>query len=112
MSHLAPSVISESALVITEVKITLMDDGALRAFATITFNDSFVVHGLKVIERTKGRFVAMPSRARRDGTHQDVAHPVTRKFRAYMEAAVLAAYDAALAEADGYGASGDSDEGE
>ena len=85
-------------LVITEVKITPQDDGALRAFVTITFNDSFVVRGLKVIEGAKGRFVAMPSRQRNDGSHQDIAHPITREFRGYMEAQVLAAFAAEIGE--------------
>lgn len=80
------------AVVITEVKLTLQEDGALRAFATITFNDCFVVRGLKVIEGMKGRFVAMPSRQRRDGSHQDVAHPINKDFRGYLEATVLSAY--------------------
>ena len=85
-------------LVITEVRITPQDDGALRAFATITFNDSFVIRGLKVIEGMKGRFVAMPSRQRRDGSYQDIAHPITKDFRAYMEASVLQAYVAEAGE--------------
>jgi stage V sporulation protein G len=111
MNHLAPSPAPDSALVITEVKIALVDDGALRAFATITFNGCFVVRGLKVIDGAKGLFVAMPSRPRRDRTHQDIAHPVTKEFRAYMESVVLAEYEAALREA-GYVESRDSDGGE
>lgn len=85
-------------IVITEVKITPQNDGALRAFVTITLNDSFVIRGLKVIEGVKGRFVAMPSRQRHDGSHHDVAHPITREFRAYMEAQVLTAYAATVGE--------------
>ena len=114
MSQLAPSLAPESALVITEVKIALVDDGALRAFVTITFNDCFVVHGLKVIQGTKGRFVAMPSRPRRDGTHQDIAHPITKEYRAYLEAVVLGAYEAEVGAGDDgdYVASRGSDGGE
>lgn len=92
--HDPPAPVQDMPIVITEVKIVPQEDGALRAFATITFNDCFVVRGLKVIEGGKGRFVAMPSRQRRDGRHQDIAHPITREFRAYMETAVLHAYAA------------------
>ncbi|NNE42647.1 MAG: transcriptional regulator [Gemmatimonadetes bacterium] len=85
-------------MVITEIKLIVQQDGALRAYATITFNDCFVVHGVKVIEGAKGRFVAMPSRKRRDGSHQDVAHPITKDFRGYLEATVLQAYCAEVGE--------------
>lgn len=97
-------------LEITEVRVTLQDEGALRAFATITFNDCFVVRGLKVIEGAKGCFVAMPSRQRRDGSHQDIAHPINRGFRAYLEEVVLGAYEAELGlPAAAHGESGRSD---
>jgi len=100
----------DGRLVITEVKVTPQDDGALRAFVTITFNDCFVIRGLKVIEGSKGRFVAMPSRQRYDGSHQDIAHPITKDFRAYLEAQVLGAFAAQVGEKlgeDGDGASAD-----
>lgn len=85
-------------LVITDIRITVQDDRALRAFVTITLNEVFVIHGLKIIEGAKGRFVAMPSRPRRDGKHQDIAHPITREWRDYMEAFVLSEYEALLEE--------------
>lgn len=88
-------------LEITDVRVTPQRDRALLAFATITLNGVFVVHGLKIIEGAKGRFVAMPSRSRRDGNHQDVAHPITREWRGYMEECVLRAYDELAAERDG-----------
>ena len=80
-------------LVITDIRVTPQHDRALLAFATITLNAVFVVHGLKIIDGAKGRFVAMPSRARRDGKHQDIAHPITRPWRDYMEDRVLEAYE-------------------
>jgi stage V sporulation protein G len=61
-------------LEITEVRISLRDDDKLKAFASMTFNDQFVIRGLKIIEGTNGMFVAMPSRKRPDCTYQDIAH--------------------------------------
>jgi stage V sporulation protein G len=80
-------------LIITEVRITPQRSGALAAFASITLNDLFTVHGLKIIIRPERRFVAMPSRRRADDSHCDVAHPIRKSWRDYMEAAVLEAYD-------------------
>jgi DNA-binding cell septation regulator SpoVG len=67
---------------ITEVRITL------------TFDSSFVVRGLKVISGANGYFVSMPSRRRKDGTFQDLAHPVTNEMRKKIEEAVLDAFEA------------------
>jgi stage V sporulation protein G len=93
-----PVLSSPGALTITEVRIQPQNARALKAFASITFNDAFVVRGLKVIEGLDGRFVAMPARKRKDDTFQDVAHPVTKEFRAYMESVVLRAYMEAVGE--------------
>ncbi|MCX5800359.1 MAG: SpoVG family protein [Candidatus Eisenbacteria bacterium] len=78
---------------ITEVRITLRDDQKLRAFASITIDNCFVVRGLKVIEGRDSRvFVAMPSKKKVDGTYQDVAHPINNECRDTLEDAVLRAY--------------------
>ncbi|MDP6418263.1 MAG: septation regulator SpoVG [Candidatus Krumholzibacteria bacterium] len=77
---------------ITEVRISLREDEKLKAFASITFEDSFVVRGLKIIEGANGTFVAMPSRRRNDGTYQDVAHPVNNETRQRIEARILGEY--------------------
>lgn len=78
---------------ITEVRITLRDDQKLRAFASITIDNCFVVRGLKVIEgRDNKVFVAMPSKKKTDGTYQDVAHPINNECRQALEDAVLCAY--------------------
>ncbi len=77
---------------ITEIRITLRDEERLKAFANITFDDAFVVRGLKVINGDSGFFVSMPSRKRADGTHQDIAHPVNNQMRKIIEAKVLEAY--------------------
>jgi stage V sporulation protein G len=77
---------------ITEVRISLRSDDKLKAFASITFDDCFVVRGLKIIEGANGTFVAMPSRKRNDGTYQDVAHPVNNHTRQRIEAKILSEY--------------------
>ncbi len=69
----------------------------LKAFATITLNECFVVTDLKIIQGNKGLFVAMPSRKRHDGTFKDVAHPLNQETRFQIEHAVLGAYEEALA---------------
>ncbi len=78
---------------ITEVRITLRDEAKLKAFVNVTFDNSFVIRGLKVINGTKGYFVSMPSRKRKNGTHQDIAHPINNEMRRMIEDKVLAAYE-------------------
>ncbi|MCD6380156.1 septation regulator SpoVG [bacterium] len=78
---------------ITEIRISLHDDNKLKAFASVTFDDCFVVRGLKLIEGTKGTFVAMPSRKRPDGSYQDIAHPINSETRSWMEKEILSAYE-------------------
>ncbi len=79
-------------LQVTEVRISLRDDDKLKAFASMTFNDAFVIRGLKIIEGTNGMFVAMPSRKKPDGTYQDVAHPINNETRKYIEEKILDEY--------------------
>lgn len=89
---------------ITDVKITLVDKGKLRAFATIVFDDCIAVHGLKVIQGQGGVFVAMPSRSLANGGNQDVAHPINNATRKWMETIIIDKYKLALE--DGFEASG------
>jgi stage V sporulation protein G len=77
---------------ITEVRVSLRDDAKLKAFASITLDDSFVIRGLKIIEGKTGTFVAMPSRRRKDGEYQDIAHPINNDAREEMERIILAEY--------------------
>ena len=78
---------------ITEVRVSLRDDAKLKAFASITIEDCFVIRGLKVIEGTHNRmFVAMPSRKRPDGKHQDLAHPIKKEMRQLIEDVVIGEY--------------------
>jgi len=77
---------------ITEVRLTLRHEERLKAFVSITFDDAFVVRGLKVIQGITGLFVAMPSRRRKDGEFRDIAHPINNETREMIEGAVLAEY--------------------
>ena len=81
---------------ITEVRVSLRNDEKLKAFVSITLNDSFVVRGLKVIRGNSGLFVAMPSRKRPDGQHQDLAHPINDSTRKYLTEKVMAEYEREL----------------
>lgn len=86
-------------LEITEVRVTLRDDNRhdrLKAFATMTLNNAFVIRGLKIIQGINGVFVAMPSRRRPDGQFQDIAHPINNETRRLMEEVVLAEYEREL----------------
>ncbi|MBU8921927.1 MAG: septation regulator SpoVG [Bacteroidales bacterium] len=78
---------------ITEIRISLRDDNKLKAFASITLDNCFVIRGLKVIEGAKGTFVAMPSRKRPDGTYQDIAHPINNSTRDWMEEQIVQAFE-------------------
>ncbi len=81
---------------ITEIRVTLRDEEKLRGFANVTFDNAFVVRGMKIIQGSSGYFVSMPSRKRPDGTHQDIAHPVNKEMRAEIEKRVLEAYEIEL----------------
>lgn len=83
---------------ITEVRVTLKDEAKLKAFASITFDDCFVLRGLKVISGSQGFFVSMPSRRTRLGTFQDIAHPITNEMRTKIETAILDAFENELSK--------------
>ena len=75
---------------ITEVKVYLAkESGRLKAYATIVFEDFFIVRDLKVIEGHKGLFVSMPSRRRKDGTFRDIVHPLNSDTRKMIEDIVI-----------------------
>ncbi len=78
---------------ITEVKVfPAKDDGRLKAYATIVFDNAFIIRDLKVIEGHKGLFVSMPSRKRKDGTFRDVVHPLNPETRRSIEDRVIDEY--------------------
>ena len=81
---------------ITDVRIRKIDGQTrLRAVVSITIDNAFAVHELRVIEGKEGLFVAMPSREAGDGTFRDLAHPINTETRAAIEKAVLDKYNAA-----------------
>lgn len=84
---------------ITEVRVSLRNDEKLKAFVSITLNDSFVIRGLKIIRGNSGLFVAMPSRKRPDGQHQDLAHPINDVTRRYLTDRVMTEYERELIQA-------------
>jgi stage V sporulation protein G len=81
---------------ITEVRISLRSDAKLKAFASITLDNCFVIRGLKIIKGASGIFVAMPSRKRKDGEYQDIAHPINNETRQWMEKIILNKYQEVL----------------
>ena len=81
---------------ITDVRIIVKDEPKLKGFANVTFDNAFVVRGMKIISGVDGYFVSMPSRRRMDGTYQDIAHPITPVMRKQLEEAILNAYQVAL----------------
>lgn len=78
---------------ITEVRVTLRDEDRLKGFANVTFDNCFVVRGMKIIEGNDGLFVSMPSRKRSNGTYQDIAHPINSRMRELIEQSVLKEYE-------------------
>ncbi|AKU91924.1 septation regulator SpoVG [Vulgatibacter incomptus] len=78
---------------ITEVRVFPINEERLKAYVTITLDDCFVVHDLKVIHGNTGLFVAMPAKKRRDGTFKDIAHPLNSATRERMEQVILDEYD-------------------
>lgn len=79
---------------ITEVKVfPSKENGRLKAYATIVFDDNFIVRDLKIIEGNKGLFVSMPSRRRKDGSFRDIVHPLNSEMRSVIEQKVIAEYE-------------------
>lgn len=83
---------------ITEIRIHLMGEERLKAFASVTFDDSFVVRNMKIVEGAKGVFLCMPSRKLPDGSHKDMVHPINQEFRKYLEDNILKAYQDEIAK--------------
>ncbi|NLK89768.1 MAG: septation regulator SpoVG [Clostridiaceae bacterium] len=86
---------------ITSITIRKMgSEGKMKAIVSVTFDDSFVVHDIKVIEGTNGYFIAMPSRKTLDGEFKDIVHPINSAFREKLSTEVLAKYREALESAE------------
>lgn len=75
------------------VRIVKKDDSKLKAVASVTFDDCFVVHDIKVIEGNEGYFIAMPSRKTNDGEYKDVAHPIKTELREELIKVILDAFE-------------------
>ena len=86
---------------ITDVRVRkITKEGKMRAVVSITLDDVFVVHDIKVIEGEKGMFIAMPSKKASDGEYRDIAHPINSETRDLIQKTVLDAYDKAMLEPD------------
>lgn len=86
---------------ISDIRIKLINtDGALKGLASITLEDSFAVHGIRIFQKTDELYIVMPGKKASDGTYKDIVHPVNRETRAAVTAAVLKAYDAAKIAAE------------
>ena len=78
---------------ITDVRIRKVEkEGKMKAVASITIEDEFVVHDIKIIDGEKGLFIAMPSRKAADGEYRDIAHPISTEMRTYLSELILAKY--------------------
>ena len=80
---------------ITDVRVRIVkkEDSKLKAVASVTFDECFVVHDIKIIEGNDGPFIAMPSRKTGDGEYKDVAHPIKQETREEIIKSVIAAYN-------------------
>lgn len=79
---------------VTDVRLRRVEtDGRMRAIASITLDEEFVVHDIRVIDGNNGLFVAMPSKRGVDGEFRDIAHPINSDTRAKIQEVVLAEYE-------------------
>lgn len=86
---------------ITDVRVRkISKEGKMKAVVSVTIDDEFVVHDIKVIEGDKGLFIAMPSRRSSDGEYRDVAHPINTSTRERLQAVIMEAYEKAEESAE------------
>ena len=84
---------------ITDVRIRKINsDGKMKAIVSVTFDEEFVVHDIKVIDGQNGLFIAMPSRKTPDGEFKDIAHPINTETRERIQNAILSEYQDILRE--------------
>lgn len=84
---------------ITDVRIRkISNDGKMKAIVSVTFDNEFVIHDIKVIEGQNGLFIAMPSRKTPEGEFKDIAHPINTTTREKIQTSILNAYEVALKE--------------
>ena len=90
---------------ITDVRVRkIAKEGKMKAIVSITFDDEFVVHDIKVIEGEKGLFIAMPSKKASDGEYRDIAHPINSNTRDRIQSTILESNEKALLEPETEGA--------
>lgn len=86
---------------ITDVRVRkVTKEGKMRAVVSITIDDVFVVHDIKVIEGEKGLFIAMPSRKASDGEYRDIAHPINSETRDKIQSLILKKYQEVASESE------------
>ncbi len=86
---------------ITDVRIRKIDsEGKMKAVVSVTFDNEFVIHDIKVIESQNGLFIAMPSRKAPDGEFRDIAHPINAETRSKIQNAILDKYESISTGAD------------
>ena len=86
-------------MTITDVWVRKIEkEGKLKAIVSITLDNEFVVHDIKVIEGEKGLFIAMPSKKSADGEFRDIAHPINSSTREMIQSTILDRYEKAMAE--------------
>lgn len=84
---------------ITDIRIRKINsEGRMKAVVSVTFDDTFVVHDIKVIEGQEKLFVAMPSRKTPDGEFKDIAHPINTEMREKLESAIIREYEVSKAQ--------------
>ncbi len=95
----------EYRMEITDVRVRkIAKEGKMKAIVSITLDDEFVVHDIKVIEGEKGLFIAMPSKKASDGEYRDIAHPINSNTRDRIQSTILESYEKALLEPETEGA--------
>ena len=86
---------------ITDIRIKKVDGGGkLKAYVTVTFDDCFVVHNLKIISGKAGTFIAMPSRRTKTGEYKDIAHPINSAFRQEIQTRIIDEYERTRGEGE------------
>jgi stage V sporulation protein G len=86
-----------SLMQITDVRVRkVTKEGKMKAVVSITFDDEFAVHDIKIIEGEKGLFIAMPSRKTTDGEYRDIAHPINSETRDRIQKIILEKYEEVL----------------
>lgn len=84
---------------ITDVRVRkLTKEGKMRAVVSVTFDNEFVIHDIKVIEGDKGLFIAMPSKKAADGEYRDIAHPINSETRDKLQQVILERFEQTMAE--------------